>query len=75
MSELAWRFRNWRKARARRTAGRSVVGGRGLLMLATIAFLASFSPFTFLPFMAAAILLALLGAVFMAIPGLLEFFW
>jgi hypothetical protein len=75
MSDLAWRFRDWRGARARRTAGRSVVGGSGFLMLAAIAFLASFSPFTFLPFMAAAILLALLGAVLAAIPGVLEFFW
>jgi len=51
------------------------VGSGSLFTLAAIAFLASFSPFTFLPFLAAAIILALLGALFIAFPPLLEFFW
>jgi uncharacterized oligopeptide transporter (OPT) family protein len=75
MLELARQIHEERRAHRRRLAGRSAASGGGLFMLAAIAFLASFSPFTFLPFLAAAVLLGLLGVVFMAITPLMEFFW
>jgi len=75
MIELARQVGNRGRSSRRITAGRMADGSGSLFTLAAIAFLASFSPFTFLPFLAAAIILALLGALFIAFPPLLEFFW
>lgn len=75
MIELARQIGNRGQSSRRIMAGTMAVGSGSLFTLAAIAFLASFSPFTFLPFLAAAIILALLGALFIAFPPLLEFFW
>ncbi len=75
MIELARQVGNSRQSSKRMMAGTMAVRTGSLFTLAAIAFLASFSPFTFLPFLAAAIILALLGALFIVFPPLLEFFW
>ena len=75
MPGLLIRLKNKRQVHRRRRIGRNAAGGSGFFMLAALAFLASFSPFTFLPFMAAAIGLAILGALVIAVQPLTEFLW
>jgi hypothetical protein len=75
MSGLLGRLERRRQHNSRIVLRRAAVGGGGFFTLAAVAFLASFSPFTFIPFLAAAVGLALLGAIFVAVTPLLEFFW